>query len=477
MIKPTFNRTKIIATIGPACSDKETLKKMVERGMDVCRLNFSHGRHEDHDKVINSIRQINKENNLHICILADLQGPKLRVGNIKNNHLNLTEGEVVILTNQKGSDTQKGIYINYHSFPGDAKTGDRVLLDDGKIELKVIETDQKEHVKAKVLYGGELQSNKGFNLPNTKISLPSLTQKDLEDLEFILDIDPEWLALSFVRTARDIKELKKILENRGSFTKVIAKIEKPDALENIDEIIEVSDGIMIARGDLGVEIPMEEIPLLQKSLVNKCIKVAKPVIIATQIMESMIENPRPTRAESNDVANAVIDRADALMLSGETSVGKYPIKVIEQMEKIIENVEREASIFTLRKEIRRDSGTFVSDAICQNAVQLAKEINAQAIIGMTKSGYTAFQISSHRPGAFIHIFSDNVILLNTLNLVWGVRGFYYDKFISTDQTFVDVINILKRKNFLKPGDMVINTASMPIQEKGRTNMVKVSYVN
>ena len=476
MINPTFNRTKVIATVGPSCSDKQTLEKMIREGVDVFRLNFSHGTHREHQQAIENIRKINRENSLHVCILADLQGPKLRIGHVKGGTVYLKEGKEINFTNQEKDGDQNELYINYLEFPKDVAIGDRVLLDDGKIELEVTETDGESLVQTKVIFGGYLSSNKGVNLPHTKISLPSLTTKDKSDLEFSLEQEVEWIGLSFVRSKNDIEELQQIIDERGKFSKVIAKIEKPAAVDKIDEIVEEADGIMVARGDLGVETPIEKLPLVQKQILRKSIDAAKPVIIATQIMESMIENPKPTRAESNDVANAVLDRADALMLSAETSIGKYPVEVIQHMEKVINNVEMESDIYTLTKEIDQNQESFLSDAICQNSVLMAEQVNATAIIGMTKSGYTAFKTSSHRPNANIFIFSHNKNLLNTLNLIWGVRGFYYDKFISTDQTFEDVINILKTHEFVKEGDSVINTASMPIHEKGKTNMIKLSKV-
>ncbi len=476
MINPHFNRTKVIATVGPSCSDKSTLEKMIQEGVDVFRLNFSHGTHREHKQAIENIRKINRENSLHVCILADLQGPKLRIGHVKGGDIYLKEGKEVVFTTQEIDGDINNLYINYPEFPRDVAIGDRVLINDGKLELEVTETDQEEIVKTKVNLGGYISSNKGVNLPHTKVSLPSLTPKDMSDLQFSLEQEVEWIALSFVRTKYDIQELQQIIDEKGKFSKVIAKIEKPAAIDNIDEIIDSSDGVMIARGDLGVETPIEKLPLVQKNILNKCIYAAKPVIIATQIMESMIENPKPTRAESNDVANAVLDSADALMLSAETSIGKYPVEVIQHMEKVINNVEKEGNIYTVTKEIDQNQESYLSDAICQNSVLMAEQVNAKAIIGMTKSGYTAFKTSSHRPNANVFIFSHNKNLLNTLNLIWGVRGFYYDKFISTDQTFEDVINILKKKQFIQKGDAVINTASMPIHEKGKTNMIKLSNV-
>ncbi len=477
MINPYFNRTKVIATVGPSCSDKYTLERMIAAGVDVFRLNFSHGTHQEHKQAIETIRQLNRENSLHICILADLQGPKLRIGHVQGGHVFLKEGKQVTFTTQESESSDDSLYINYPEFPKDVAIGDKVLLDDGKLELEVTDTDRGATVTTKVLMGGYISSNKGVNLPDTEVSLPSLTPKDWSDLEFSLDQEVEWIALSFVRSPKDVQELQDVVDDAGKFSKVIAKIEKPAAVQYLEAIIDASDGIMIARGDLGVEIPIEELPLVQKKILEKSINDAKPVIIATQIMESMIENPKPTRAESNDVANAVLDRADALMLSAETSIGKYPVAVIEHMEKVIHEVEEHSDIYTTTKYPESDEESYLSDAICQNSVMLADQVNAQAIIGMTKSGYTAFKTSSHRPRTGVFIFSHNTTLLNTLSLVWGVRSFYYDRFISTDQTFEDVINILKKEAFLERGDVVVNTASMPIHEKGKTNMIKLSTVD
>ena len=352
------------------------------------------------------------------------------------------------------------------------------LLDDGKLVLEIVETDGKDNVKAKVVHGGTLSSNKGVNLPKTKLSLPSLTEKDLRDLDFALENNVEWIGLSFVRSARDIIELKHIIDDKRKNSRVIAKIEKPEAVEEIDDIIRETDGIMVARGDLGVEIPMENVPILQKSLVKKCLKAAKPVIIATQMMESMIDNISPTRAEVNDVANAVLDGADAVMLSGETSIGKFPVKVVENMTKIIQEVEKGNEIYHQEfppEEV--DEERFISDSICYSSSRLAQRVEAEAIVTMTHSGYTAIKISSFRPKAGIFVFTGNHAILNTLSLVWGVEGFFYDKFVSTDHTIADIKYMLKKEGVVKPHDLVINLASMPISEKGQSNMLKLSYVD
>lgn len=477
MFKTHFNRTKIIATLGPATSSEEVLTQIIEAGVDVCRMNFSHGSHDLHKDVIDKIRKINAKYGLHICIMCDLQGPKLRIGEVENGKIFWERGDIVTFTTEKCIGTKERVYMTYLQFPLDVKIGDKILVDDGKIELTVTDTNQTNEVKAVVNFGGPVGSKKGVNLPNTYISLPSLTEKDLEDLEFALANDVEWVALSFVRKPEDILHLKRIIEERGKMTHVIAKIEKPEAVKNFDEILKVTDGVMVARGDLGVELPMEELPLIQKMLVKKCMAASKPVIIATQMMESMITSPKPTRAEANDVANAVLDGADAVMLSAETSVGQYPVEVIQSMEKIISRIERDKAPYNnVKYALNKKSESFLSDAVCLNAVLMAKEVDASAIISMTKSGYTAFKISSFRPEALVYIFSDDLELLNRVNLIWGVRGLFYDGYKTTDQTFKDVIAILKKNKNLKTGDIVINTASMPIHEKSRTNALKISVV-
>ncbi len=468
--------TKIVATIGPASSSYKMLLKLVKAGVDVFRLNFSHGTHEDHKKVIDNILKINEDFGTHISILADLQGPKLRVGEIKDNALELTEGQIITFTNQECIGTAEKIYMGYSQFPEDVRKGEKVLIDDGKIELEVVETNRIDTVKLKVTNGGTLSSRKGVNLPNTKISLPSMTLKDEKDLAFILTQPVNWIALSFVRTAEDMKDLNKRVQAAGHRAKVLAKIEKPEAIANIDKIIKHSNAIMVARGDLGVEVPMEQLPVLQKMIIRKCIQRARPVIVATHMLDSMISNMTPTRAEITDVANAVLDGADCVMLSGETSVGKHPVKVVEAMNKIIEEAEKHYAIEDKRPKASKKSRTFVSDVVCFSASKTADEIGAKAIIGMTTSGYTAFKLSSFRPKSKIYAFSDQKYMLKTLNLVWGVRGYYYDKFTTTDETIADVAAILKEKGRVKKGDLIVNTGSMPIGRRYRTNMLKVTLI-
>ncbi len=476
-MKIAQKRTKIVATLGPASANKEVLMTMIKAGVDVCRLNFSHGKQEDHQKVIDIIREINAKYKINVGILADLQGPKIRIGIVKDGGINLVNGTRINITTNEciGDDNQ--IYITYQNFPNDVKQGEIILLDDGKIQMRVVESNRKDAVLCEVVHGGILTSRKGVNLPNTKVSIPSLTEEDLTNLDFALKNDVEWIGLSFVRTAEDIIELKRIISRSEKMARVIAKIEKPEAIDNLDAIIEATDGVMVARGDLGVEMPMEEVPVLQKIIAKKCREAAKPVIVATQMLESMITTPRPTRAEVNDVANSVLDGADAVMLSGETSVGEFPLIVIETMARIIKHVEDTSYPYYAYRDLTEGSTTYMADAVCNSAVYLAEKTGAVGIISMTSSGYTAFQLSSNRPKAGTFIFTSNRVLLNTLSLLWGVRGFYYDKFDSTDRTISEVNKILKAEKLIEGGDIVINTASIPIEKKGKTNMIKVSVID
>ena len=473
----TSKKTKIVATVGPSTSSKKNLEAIIKEGVNVIRINFSHGKHDDHVEVIKRVRQINKEQQIHTAILADLQGPKIRIGEIEGGSVTINKGDTINFTNEELVGNASQAYISYQQFPKDVKVGEQILIDDGKLSLKITKTDKKSSVTAQFMNGGKLSSNKGVNLPNTKISMPSLTEKDKKDLAFALKHNVEWIGLSFVRNARDIIELKHIINAEGKLSRVIAKIEKPEAIDDIDDIIEETDAVMVARGDLGVEVPMEKVPLLQKEIVKKCLRAAKPVIIATQMMESMIENISPTRAEVNDVANAVLDGADAVMLSAETSVGKYPIQVIQAMTKIIEHIEASELIYHLEFPPELNEERFISDSICYNACRLSHRVNSKAIVTMTHSGYTAAKISSFRPKAGIFAFTGNHALLNKLSLVWGVQGFYYDKFVSTDHTIADIKFILKKNGFVKEKDLIINLASMPISDKGQSNMLKLSFVD
>jgi len=472
------HRTKIVATVGPACDTYEKLLALVRAGVNVFRLNFSHGTHEDKAIIIEHIRNINSNEPYNIAILGDLQGPKLRVGEIENNSLLVKEGDILTFTNEKVVGTLEKIYVSYPNLSEDVKIGNIIMIDDGKIEVVVKEVTREGDVKVQVILGGILSSKKGINLPDTKISLPALTEKDLIDLDFIVEHKLEWVALSFVRSVKDIVIIKSKLQEKKSKTKVIAKIEKPEALTNLREIILESDGIMIARGDLGVELPVEQVPLIQKEIIRKCLHRAKPVIVATQMMESMIERTKPNRSESTDVANAVLEGADAVMLSGETATGNHPVLVVETMRKIIMEVERKEYRYNREEDLKPlpHSPTFLSDAVCYNACKLAEDTEAEALVGMTQSGYTAFMLSSYRPKSLLYIFTKERTLVNQLSLSWGVRAFFYEEEEGIDNIVNDQITILKERGFLKTGDVVVNTGSIPIDLHLPTNMIKVNKV-
>ena len=477
-IEHTYHQTKIVATVGPACDTQEKLLALVKAGVNVFRLNFSHGAHEDKARIIESIRNINKTEPYNIAILGDLQGPKLRVGEIENNALPVQPGDILTFTNEKLVGTKERIYVSYPNLHNDVKIGNKIMIDDGKLEVVVKSVEANNDVKVEVTMGGVISSKKGVNLPDTVISLPALTDKDLIDLEFIIEQKLDWVALSFVRSVKDLELLRNKLEAKHSKTKIIAKIEKPEALTNIRDIIIESDGIMIARGDLGVELPIEQVPLIQKQLIRKCIHRAKPVIVATQMMESMIDRSKPNRSEITDVANAVIEGADAVMLSAETATGQHPTLVVETMRKIIMEVEKTDYNYNREEELapQPHSPSFLSDAICYNGCKLARDVNAEALIGMTQSGYTAFMLSSYRPKSPLFIFSKERTLINQLSLSWGVRAFYYAEENSLDDIMEDQIAILKERGFLKTGDIVVNTGSTPVQLHLPTNILKITKV-
>ena len=451
MERISYNRTKIVATVGPASNSKEMLRALIKEGVDIFRLNFSHGKHEDHQKVIDFVRELNHEMGTNIALLQDLQGPKIRVNDVEEG-TELVPGQELIITTRQLVGNREIVSTSYANLPKDVKRSDMVLIDDGKIELKVKEVRDTD-VVCQVIYGGPLKSRKGINLPQTKVTAPSLTEKDLHDLTFGLKNHIDWIALSFVRKGTDIEILRDIINRAQSASRIVAKIEKPEALENIDAILAATDAVMVARGDLGVEIWLEEVPMMQKMIVEKCNKLAKPVIVATQMMESMIENPRPTRAETNDVANAVMDGADALMLSAETAAGKYPIEVIRSMVRTITSIEKQAKIYYRYQEVKPDSPSYFTDSLILTACKLAQEIKAKAIVGMTQLGYSAFKAASHRPNANIFAFTSNEKIINTMNLVWATKAYHYDKASSTDETISDVEHMLKRDGHVKPGDL------------------------
>ena len=471
-----FKKSKIVATIGPASNNKETLIKLIEAGANVLRLNFSHGTHEVHKKVIDMVREIIDEKGVQVALLQDLQGPKIRVNEVENNGVEIVPGQQLIIGIDEVVGNSQRVSTSYKDIVKDAKKGDVILIDDGNLEL-ITEEVNADHLVTKVIHGGILKSRKGINLPMSKVSAPSMTEKDEEDLKFGLEQEVDWVALSFVRTAEDIYSLKRTIEKSGKHTKVVAKIEKPEALQNLDAIIEATDAIMVARGDLGVEIPMENVPIAQKRMVKKCNELGKPVIIATQMMESMIENPRPTRAETNDVANAVLDGADALMLSAESASGKFPVEAVKAMATTIAAVEGDSrTIFFKFSEEDEESSTRLNDLLVRASCRLAQSTRAKAIIGMTKTGYTAYRVAMHRPKSNILIFTSNKKLLRQLSLVWGVFGFYYEKFEGIDETMTELEDFLCEHGYLEKGDIFINTASMPLHWKGHTNMLRINQV-
>jgi pyruvate kinase len=478
-IEHTFHRTKIVATVGPACDTYEKLLQLVKAGVNVFRLNFSHGTHEDKAKIITHIRNINSTEPYNISILGDLQGPKLRVGEIENGALEIVPGDILTFTSkEKVVGNKEKIYVSYPSLHLDVEVGNKILIDDGKLEVVVIEITPNQEVKVAVSYGGTLLPKKGVNLPDTKISLPAMTDKDITDLEFIIKQELDWVALSFVRKAEDIVDLKRRIAEKESPIKVIAKIEMPSALIDLRNIILESDAVMVARGDLGVELPVEKVPMAQRDIIRKCIHRAKPVIVATQMMESMIDRIKPNRSEITDVANAVLEGADAVMLSAETATGQHPALVVETMRKIIIEVEKTEYRYNREEDLKPQpkSPSFLSDAICYNACKIARDVNADALIGMTQSGYTGFVISSYRPKSPLYVFTKKRTLVNQLSLSWGVRAFYYDEENSLDDILFDQINILKERGFIKTGDVVVNTGSTPVHLHLPTNVLKISKV-
>lgn len=467
-----MKRTKIVATLGPASSEPSVLEAMLRAGVNVFRVNFSHGSHEQHRGTIRTIREILERTGLHAAILADLQGPKLRVGVVEEGAV-VEPGDRVVFTNEKCDGTKERVYMTYAQFPKDVNPGETILLDDGKLMMRVLSTNRQDEVVTEVVQGGPLKSKKGVNLPNTRVSLPCLTEKDLADLDVAMDENVDWIGLSFVRNAQDIKELRTILDKNGSNAGIIAKIEKPEAVSDIERILDATDGVMVARGDLGVEVPMESVPLIQKMIVAKAVERAKPVIVATQMMESMIDSMTPSRAEVNDVANAVLDGADAVMLSGETSVGQYPVEVVTAMAKIVAAAETSGVNHIKERKPKKGDDRFVNNAICFQAAKMANLVEAKAICTMTFSGYSAQLISSFRPKSNIYAFTSNRAILNKVSLYWGVCGYYYDGLESTDQTMMDITTQLRNDGLVEDGDFIIQLASMPILKKGTTDRKSV----
>jgi pyruvate kinase len=447
--------------------------------MNVARLNFSHGTHEEHRQLIENIRIAAREEDRTVAILQDLQGPKIRIGEVQNGEISLEEGDRLILTTEEAAASRNRVHIDYPTLPADVSVGSRILIDDGLIELSVTSIDPPE-VATEVIVGGPLRPRKGVNLPHIKSTNPALTEKDVRDLEFGLEIGVDIIALSFVRSPSDIRDLKKRIREAGSSVGVIAKIEKPEAVTRFDEILKEVTGIMVARGDLGIEMPLSQVPNTQKMIIHKCLKAAKPVITATQMLESMIDNPRPTRAEASDVANAVLDGSDAVMLSGETAVGKYPVRVVEVMDEIVMRTEEYDEDFmrlpqlTLRGIPQQEQ---VTEAISYTACQLAEEVNSVAIACLTHSGATARAISRHRPAIPVYAFTDQEQVVRELGLVWGTQAYHIPAQSHTDAGVDVVHSVLKDEGIVDSGDQIVITAGMPLPRMGRTNMVHVSRIH
>ena len=472
-----FKKTKIIATLGPASSSKEMIKKLIKSGVDVLRVNFSHATHNEVERIVDDVNGLRKELGSNVTLLGDLQGPKIRIGELENDIELKKNQSLSICSNLSESNGIDKIFISYPSFAKDVKPGENILVDDGKLIFKVISTNKKDTVDIKVVQEGVLKPRKGVNLPNTKISQPALTEKDIDDAKFAVKKSFDWIALSFVRSKKDVLQLRELIESQCDYhIPIISKIEKPQAIEKIDSIIKVSNGIMVARGDLGIEIPAEEVPLNQKKIVAKCKKRGIPVVIATQMMESMIDSLTPSRAEVNDVANSVMDGADAIMLSGETSMGKYPCEVVKKIGDIIHGVE-DSPLIKIPVDLPEiKSDRLITKSICKNAATIANEIGASAICTLTNSGYTGWQISSWRPSALVIVFTSNKKILTQMNLLWGVKGVYYNNFESTDKTVEEVNSLALENKYIKKGDFVINLAAMPIYEKGQVNTLRITKI-
>ena len=472
-----FKKTKIIATLGPASSSKEMIKKLIKSGVDVLRVNFSHATHDEVERIVDDVNDLRKELGSNVTLLGDLQGPKIRIGELENDIELKKNQSLSICSNLSESNGIDKVFISYPSFAKDVKPGENILVDDGKLIFKVISTNKKDIVDIRVVQEGVLKPRKGVNLPNTKISQPALTEKDIDDAKFAVKKSFDWIALSFVRSKKDVLQLRELIESQCDYhIPIISKIEKPQAIEKIDSIIKVSNGIMVARGDLGIEIPAEEVPLNQKKIVAKCKKRGIPVVIATQMMESMIDSLTPSRAEVNDVANSVMDGADAIMLSGETSMGKYPCEVVKKIGDIIHGVE-DSPLIKIPVDLPEiKSDRLITKSICKNAATIANEIGASAICTLTNSGYTGWQISSWRPSALVIVFTSNKKILTQMNLLWGVKGVYYNNFESTDKTVEEVNSLALENKYIKKGDFVINLAAMPIYEKGQVNTLRITKI-
>ncbi len=471
-------RTKIVCTLGPTSSDPETIRELIRAGMDVARMNFSHGTHEDHKERIRTVREVARAEGEVVTILQDLQGPKIRVGEVQDGSAMLRKGKEITVTTEQVESTSDCVYIDYETLAQDAEVGGRILIDDGLLELEITEV-KNGNLRAEVREGGPLRSRKGVNLPNIRTSTPSLTEKDLKDLELGLELDVDLVALSFVRKRADVQELNRRIYQAGKNIGVIAKIEKPDAVRNIDAILEEVNGIMVARGDLGIELPMEEVPSTQKDLINRGMAAAKPVITATEMLESMVENPRPTRAEASDVANAVLDGSDAVMLSAETAVGDHPARVVTAMDQIIRKAEthwREHRPSLAMPPGRLERSEDVTESVSFTACRLAEQVGAQAVCCLTNSGATARSIARHRPSMPIYAFTDDERVVGQLGTLWGTKVFHIPFQKDTDQGIARVHSVLRDYELVESGAHVVITVGMPLPARGRTNTVHVSEV-
>lgn len=468
------NKTKIIATIGPASNKKTVLRRLISAGMNVARLNFSHGTCEQHQAVIQLIRELSREMEKPVAVLLDLQGPKIRTGElIDGKPVQLKNKETFKITSNLVAGTEKIISTTYQNLPKDVKVGDRILIDDGLIELKVF-SKSKDTVTTKVVVGGLLKEHKGINLPGVDVTAPSLTKKDREDLEFGIKADVDYFALSFVRKAADLKHIKAIIKRKKSDIPVIAKIEKPEAVDNIDSIIEQADAIMVARGDLGVEMSPELVPTIQKQIITKTISANKPVITATQMLETMTDNAVPTRAEASDVANAIFDGTDAVMLSAETASGKYPVKAVQMMSRIAAQAEN-SPFMKYNRQYEKDPKNLVVHAIAQSAVNIHHEVNARAIVAFSVSGKTAKLISKQRPASPIFAFSPSRQIFDRLSLVWGITPLMI-KPIGTEKELIEAgEKIIVRRKFVKRDDLVIIVTGLALT-KGSTNLIKLHFI-
>jgi pyruvate kinase len=471
-----LRKTKIVCTIGPASESLEQLKRLIQSGMNVARLNFSHGDYEEHGRRIEKIRQASREIGTTVAILLDTKGPEIRTGKLKADEVELIQGNEIILTTEDILGDDKRVSITYDRLPNDVHVGSTILIDDGLIGLKVVKVYPTE-IYCEIVNGGTLKSKKGVNVPGVKVALPGITEKDANDIRFGIEQGVDFIAASFVRKATDVLEIRELLEQHGAIhIHIISKIENQEGVTNLDEILEVSDGLMVARGDLGVEIPAEEVPLVQKEMIKKCNKVGKPVITATQMLDSMQRNPRPTRAEASDVANAILDGTDAVMLSGETAAGKYPVESVQTMARIAERTESALQYQEILNQRSLEKQVMVTDAISQSVSNVALDLNAAAIITPTESGYTARMVSKYRPKANIIAVTQRDEILRRLQLTWGVIPLKGKPAESTDAMLTAAVETSIESGLVELGDLVIITAGVPLGQSGSTNLLKVHLI-